>query len=155
MNSRKTLIILVILAVIGGAAFSLAVTGDVKQAKQDMFADQPNQNTASKSADTSAPGTYIDYEEGVVASTPGTKLLFFHAQWCPQCRALEDDIQKNGVPSGVTIIKVDYDSNQQLRQKYGVTLQTTVVKVTDTGELVKKFVAYDNPSLDSVAKNLL
>jgi hypothetical protein len=68
---------------------------------------------------------------------------------------LDADIKQKGVPEGVAIIKVDYDTSQKLRQKYGVTLQTTIVRVDDNGELVKKYVAYDEPSLSAVAKNLL
>ncbi len=101
------------------------------------------------------PGKYVDYSQNVIATTAGTKLLFFHAPWCPQCRALEADIKSKDIPTGVTIIKVDYDSNQQLRKKYGVTIQTTVVRVNDNGELIAKYVAYDEPTLASVTANLL
>jgi hypothetical protein len=68
---------------------------------------------------------------------------------------LESDIKQAGAPQGVTIIKVDYDSSQKLRQQYGVALQTTVVRVDDAGSLVKKFVAYDDPSLAAVREALL
>src|SRR3989338_6713421 len=104
---------------------------------------------------TASRGKYIDYKDGVIASTKGTKLLFFHAAWCPQCVALDADIEKQGLPKGVVVIKVDYDSQQSLRQKYGVTLQTTVVRVDDEGELVAKFVAYDDPTIASVLEKLL
>ncbi len=100
-------------------------------------------------------GTYVNYADDVIAQTSGTKILFFHAPWCPQCRTLEADIQEKGVPSGVTIIKVDYDSSQSLRQKYGVTIQTTLVKVDDQANLVEKFVAYNDPSVASIIENLL
>ncbi|GAA1704357.1 hypothetical protein GCM10009808_22790 [Microbacterium sediminicola] len=95
------------------------------------------------------PGVYVDYSEEALAAAEGTRILFFHAPWCPQCRALEADIQAVGVPQGMTILKVDYDSNQQLRQEYGVTLQTTLVAVDENGEKVSLFVAYDDPTLDA------
>src|SRR6478672_4386857 len=91
-------------------------------------ADSQNTQSAKKAASTEAsgaqtgsaelangasmqPGTYTEYQEGVVASTDGVKLLFFHAPWCPQCRMIDADIKERGVPNGVTILKVDYDSN--------------------------------------------
>ncbi|MGA1213799.1 MAG: thioredoxin domain-containing protein, partial [Solirubrobacterales bacterium] len=91
----------------------------------------------------------------LVASTPGTKLLFFHAPWCSQCVALEDDIEAKGLPEGVTVFKVDYDSNQDLRQEYGVTIQTTIVEVDEDGNELDSYVAYEDPTFDSVSAALL
>jgi len=156
MNKKAlTIILIVLLAIISGMAYLLMGssndTADTQVPKQDSTtSQQPKQRT-----DNATSGNYTAYNDGIVASTPGTKILFFHAPWCPQCRALETDIKQDGVPSGVTIIKVDYDSNQQLRQKYGVTIQTTMVKVDDNGDLVEKYVAYDDPTLDAVVKELL
>lgn len=105
--------------------------------------------------DTVQTGKYVDYAPGVIEQTEGTKILFFHAEWCPQCRALEADIRESGLPEGVTVIKVDFDNSQDLREKYGVTLQTTLVKVDDAGNLEEKFVAYQDPSVASLKENLL
>lgn len=107
------------------------------------------------SSSAAQPGQYVDYSPELVASTPGDKLLFFHASWCSQCVALEEDIEASGVPDGVTIFKVDYDSNQDLRQEYGVTIQTTMVKVDDNGEMIDSYVAYEDPTLDNVSAALL
>lgn len=153
-----------LILVVGGGLAYLLNTSDARDAMQDYqqnSSDTTQPTVEETTEETTAPavtneaGQYVDYSPGIIASTSGTKLLFFHAPWCPQCRALEADIKKQGVPSGVAIIKVDYDSNQDLRKKYGVTLQTTVVRVDDQGELVSKFVAYDDPSLSSVVENLL
>jgi len=100
-------------------------------------------------------GKYIDYSPDIIEKTTGTKIIYFHAPWCPQCRALEADIKAQGVPGGVTIIKVDFDTNQELRSRYGVTLQTTLVLVGEDGSELKKFVAYQDPTLEAVVKNLL
>lgn len=129
--------------------------------KADAPADKPVTNSSqlnqtNNTSNTSKPsGNYAVYSETDFAKTNGTKLLFFHAPWCAQCRSLESDIKQSGVPGGVTIFKVDYDTNQKLRQKHGVTIQTTFVKVDDQGNTIKKYVAYDNPVLSSVIENLL
>lgn len=152
-----TILGIILTAAIAGGMYLLSGQG-TKDLKSDMAASgaQSEASLAVPDASTqAAPGAYVDYSDTVVATSPGTKLLFFHAPWCPQCRALDEDIRVKGAPDGVTIIKVDYDSNQALRKKYGVTLQTTIVRVDDNGELVKKYVAYDEPSLDSIVKNLL
>lgn len=115
----------------------------------------PTPSSTPTPAGQVAPGAYKDYDAEVVASTSGTKVLFFHAPWCPQCRQLDSEIRKGTLPDNTTIFKVDYDTNQSLRQKYGVTLQTTLVKVDDQGNLVAKYVAYEDPTLDSIKQNIL
>jgi thiol-disulfide isomerase/thioredoxin len=160
MNKRIGLIVLIIALLIGsGVLYLLYAPGP----------DEPVRNAGVQSADNppvdsgrpaegqsaSTPGEYVDYREGIIAEASGTTLLFFHAPWCPQCRTLESDIKTKGVPQGVTIIKVDYDSSQKLRQEYGVTIQTTVVRVDKDGRLVEKFVAYNEPSMAAVEEALL
>ena len=103
---------------------------------------------------TTQTGQYVDYNEQVFANTQGRRWLFFHAGWCPQCRALEKDIQEKGVPDGVTIFKVNYDADGGLKKQYGVTLQTTIVEVDGQGNEIQKFVAYDDPTLQAVMNAL-
>jgi thiol-disulfide isomerase/thioredoxin len=106
-------------------------------------------------APTTSPGVYVEYSDDAIARAEGRVLLFFHAPWCPQCRSVESDILAEGVPAGVTIIKVDFDSRQDLRQRYGVTLQTTFVEVDADGTELQKHVAYDDPHLDAVIAAML
>jgi thiol-disulfide isomerase/thioredoxin len=105
---------------------------------------------ASATPEAPAEGVYLDYTDGVIEATAGPKVLFFHASWCPQCRQLDEELVAEGAPDGLTVFKVDYDSRTDLRQKYGVTLQTTVVFVDDRGELISSSVLYDHPSIDSL-----
>jgi thiol-disulfide isomerase/thioredoxin len=104
---------------------------------------------------TTSPGAYLEYSDDAIARADGRVLLFFHAPWCPQCRSVEADILAEGVPAGITIIKVDYDSRQDLRQRYGVTLQTTFVEVDADGAALQKHVAYDDPRLAAVIAAML
>lgn len=159
---KKVLIIIVgiVLSIGAGTTYLLNSSADnvavKKTAEQSQQSNPENMPSNSMTKDaTSNNGVYKDYSPTAIAETNGTKLLFFHASWCPQCRALEADIKQKGVPGGVVIIKVDYDTNQALRQKYGVTLQTTIVRVDDNGNLVKKYVSYDEPTLEAVKRNLL
>jgi len=71
----------------------------------------------------------------------GDVVLFFHASWCPSCKALNSDIEKNvgAIPAGVTILKTDYDKETELKKKYGVTTQHTLVQVDKDGNLIKKW----------------
>lgn len=158
-NMDKKLVVtvmLIVAAVGGGFAYLLSKDKDREQPAVVQQQDTKPQATSSGEQQASqSAGAYKEYSEAAFAATSGTKVLFFHAAWCPQCRQLESDIKKGKIPGGVTIFKVDYDSSQKLRQKYGVTLQTTLVKVDDSGNEIKKFVAYDDPSLEAVVRNLL
>jgi len=109
----------------------------------------------SPSAEPATPGAYVPYSETAFVSAKGTRLLFFHATWCQQCRALDASISRSTLPDAVTILKVDYDSQQALRTKYGVTLQTTIVRVDADGNKVESYVAYDEPTFESVKRELL
>lgn len=110
-----------------------------------------NENGGTGDAgDAEEAGVYVDYDESVLSATSGPKALFFHATWCPQCRALDEDLRAQGPPDGLAVFKVDYDSATDLRQRYGVTLQTTVVFIDDDGEEISKSVLYDEPSVGSL-----
>lgn len=90
-------------------------------------------------------GTYTDYQEGVLAQGPETQVLFFHASWCPSCRTLEKNILDEGqLPSGVAIYKIDYDSSSDLKAKYGVRTQHTLVQVDSEGNMIKKWSGGNN-----------
>lgn len=87
-------------------------------------------------------GSYESYSpEKLSLASDGKVLLFFHAIWCPVCRNIEAEINSNpeALPAGTHILKVDYDKEISLRQKYGVTVQHTFVQVDASGNLIQKF----------------
>lgn len=143
-----------LLIVVGG---TIVMTQKTQAPTQSNASSQEPQNqTAPSQEQVAAIGQYLPYSADAVAMTTGNIILFFHASWCPQCRTLDADISQNiSAQNNLTIYKVDYDSNQSLRQKYGVTLQTTLVKIDSNGDIIKKYVAYDQPTLAAVKENLL
>lgn len=155
MNKKALIVVGLIVTLIGAGLAYLLVFPQDSTNKGTVVSDPAATQTSQCENCDQKSGAYVPYSADVISQTSGTKILFFHAPWCPQCRELEASIQAGTIPSGVTIIKVDYDSSQGLRQKYGVTIQTTLVRVSDNGELEKKFVAYSEPTLDAVIKNLL
>jgi thiol-disulfide isomerase/thioredoxin len=86
-------------------------------------------------------GAYLSKAEYAeqAASRAGSKVVyFFHAPWCPTCRATEKAIARDGIPAGLTLVKVDFDTESDLRKQYGVTTQHTFVQVDPSGaELAK------------------
>ncbi len=90
-------------------------------------------------------GTFTEYSADKLAlADSGDVVLFFHADWCPSCRNLERDITANTVPDNVHILKVDYDEETALKQKYGVTRQHTLVVVDSAGNKVKTLTGLTN-----------
>lgn len=79
--------------------------------------------------------SYADYAKDMAMAAKGAHVvLFFHAPWCPDCRATEQSLTTAGVPDGLTVVKVDYDSMTDLKQKYGITQQHTFVLVDAMGD---------------------
>ncbi len=98
--------------------------------------------TPTAGSESSAGGAYVtraEYDADPAAYSGTTVVYFFHASWCPSCRATEKAIDAEGVPAGLTVVKVDYDSETDLRKTYGVTQQHTFVQVDDAGKELAKW----------------
>ncbi len=99
-------------------------------------------DTEGDAMDAESISGYIDYDSQTVDSAVAqgqNVALFFHADWCPSCRALEENIEENigDISSDTAIFKVDYDTSVALRRAHGVTMQHTIVYLsadTDTSE---------------------
>jgi thioredoxin-like negative regulator of GroEL len=121
---------------------------------------QTNTDTKSPDADQEPtaeikPGRFEEYKESKLSESGYNEtIVFFYAPWCPECRAFEMAIDEQGVPDGVQILQLDYDSSDELKAKYGVTLQTTFVKVGKDGELISKWVGYSqDKSVNAILEN--
>ncbi len=68
-------------------------------------------------------------------------VLFFHANWCPTCVAIEKDIKAHlkDIPKDLTLLRVNYDDATDLKELYSVTGQYTFVQVDNSGKLLKKW----------------
>jgi thiol-disulfide isomerase/thioredoxin len=104
--------------------------------------------SSSASQSSSAPkpttGAYVDYDawQADQAAFAGTDVvLFFAASWCPTCRRADANLTGDpaSIPPGLTIVKTDYDSQTELKQRYGVTVQHTFVQVDEQGEALAKW----------------
>ena len=110
----------------------------------------------SSEAAPSGPGSYItlaDYDanKGAYASTD--VVLFFNAQWCSTCKVARDNIETDlaSIPSDLTIVVVDFDTANDLRQMYGVTVQHTFVQVDSEGNELAKWSG--TVTADEIAQN--
>ncbi|MDQ3099612.1 MAG: thioredoxin family protein [bacterium] len=88
---------------------------------------------------------YLDYSAQNFTSSQkyGKTLLFFAATtWCSNCAELDAEIKKKAteLPSDITILKVDYDRDKEMKAKYGVTMQTTLVLLDKNGTEEKRWI---------------
>lgn len=102
-----------------------------------------------------ASGRYEDYSFDLIDDTGyQTTILFFYAGWCPECRGYDQAIKAASLPDGLQILKVNYDDAQALRKQYGVTIQSSFVRVNGAGEKQKLWNGYGKEkSLDVILEN--
>ncbi|MFZ2523509.1 MAG: thioredoxin family protein [Minisyncoccia bacterium] len=115
------------------------VVNEVTNTMPVLGSDTPEMVVETKPV---SAGSYEAYSaEKIANAETGDVVLFFHATWCPSCKALNGDIEKNvsTIPTGVTILKTDYDKEVALKKKYGVTYQHTLVQVDKDGNMIKKW----------------
>jgi thiol-disulfide isomerase/thioredoxin len=113
--------------------------------EKDDVTMQEKETTAMK-----AVGNYANYDQNLLGRYENT-VLFFHATWCPSCRAADAALSGAEIPEGLSVLKLDFDTATDLRKKYGVTSQHTFVQVDAQGNLIKKWVG-GNSVADIVEK---
>ncbi|HMQ01825.1 MAG TPA: thioredoxin family protein [Candidatus Doudnabacteria bacterium] len=121
-------------------------------AENEVMSESPGSQQAVQKS-----GSYQNYSSATLQSehAAGNKVvLFFHAPWCPFCREADSAFSSNEdkIPSGVTVLKIDYDSNSELRKKYGITTQHSFVQINPDSELVTKWIGGDIDNLIKFVK---
>lgn len=87
---------------------------------------------------TAALGVFVDFSEEALREHAETKrVVFFHADWCSTCNFYKRQIESADVPSGITILKADYDNDTELKARYGVNVQSTFVLLDEDGEVLR------------------
>ncbi|MBE4718577.1 thioredoxin domain-containing protein [Pseudarthrobacter sp. AB1] len=130
----------------GSTSTGSSAAGETTAAQATSPASAPSAaapDTAPPAASAGQAGSFTTYTPEAVSSASETEtvVLFFHATWCSTCKLLASDIEANAasIPAGIKILKVDYDSETALKQKYGVTLQHTLVQVKPDGSQIAKW----------------
>lgn len=146
MKNILTLIVLgVAVGILALAGFTLIQN---KQKSQNQMMETTKQSRvmeslpAQQGEQVMEESSYVDYSPTAYAQAIGKKrVLFFHASWCPTCKEANTDFTSNSsnIPDGVVVFKTDYDTQQDLKEKYGITYQHTFVQVDDQGAEVTKW----------------
>jgi len=106
-------------------------------------------NLEAEKLDTSQNGVvgkgfYISYES--YESAPdlyknSDVILFFNASWCSTCKVARENFEASldQIPADMAIVVVDFENSDDLRKRYGVTLQHTFIQIDSNGDALKKW----------------
>lgn len=105
------------------------------------------------------------FEEGAPVATPSAsskedlKVMLFYATWCPHCEKylstgkwdkFDEEVKKEkSITENVKFEKIDYDKNQALGDRYGVSAFPTIIAV-DADEKVYRFQGSRDKSEDII-----
>jgi len=130
-----------------------------KDAKDGMKKDSMEKDAMEKDSmekdSMNKGGEFVTYEQYMEHSDAamhhdGRTVLFFDASWCPDCQKLKNALssEHDVIPADVTVVDVDYDSHNDLRKQYGVTMQHTFVEVDAQGNKVSSWSITDPSALN-------
>ena len=64
-------------------------------------------------------------------------ILDFWAEWCGPCKMVAPVLEELSAESGVKLVKVNVDEEQELAQSFGIT-SIPAIMVVEKGEIVKQ-----------------
>lgn len=99
-------------------------------------------STPFENTNPSTLDKYQDYSiQSFQQSSTNKRVYFFYAKWCPTCKTAHSEFtnQSSQIPDDVIIFRTDYDTETELKKKYGITYQHTFVQVDDQGNELSKW----------------
>ncbi len=171
MNKKIILIVLTLILFTGGVVYLVTSFGGSDMVFEENLSPNTNEsenatnnddifytdlggiNASSNTSNTTVndttiapPGLYDIYDSSRVSGASGRIVLFFHSIRCSSCEGLEKDLLLNrrNIPTGITILDVDYENGVEFKEKYGVELNHTLVEIDKEGNLIKKWIGSRN-----------
>lgn len=137
--------------VMAASVVTLGVSADMQAQQAGMAA--PPSKAAMMTARDFAPFTREAFN--AAADSGKTTLVFFHAPWCPVCKAQEPKVlaHLNGDARDVVALKVDYDTNLDLRKEMKVEKQSTLILYSGSREIARLSYKSDDASIDELFKH--
>jgi thiol-disulfide isomerase/thioredoxin len=125
-----------------------SMEGDMEMGEETSMDD-------SSDMEGEVAGSYEAYSADKLAfADEGNVVIFFRASWCPSCKALDEDIKESlgDIPADLVILDADYDAETELKQKYEVTTQHSLVQVDSEGNMIQKWAG--GSTLESIVEKL-
>ena len=139
MNKRNGIIIILILGIIGiiTVYFKLNTpepTNFDPKNMQNLMQIKPGESNKNS-------GDFItkdEYHKNIDKYKNRKLIYFFKTDWCFACKVVSADARANLnlIPSNVVFVELDFDTENELRERYQVTVQTTFVHVDKDGNKI-------------------
>lgn len=133
-HMKTSLLILGLVVLLAGGALFASNSGRSQSG---------NPSLESRQAGKIAP-SYEWYSKDALikAQQKGRAVVYFWAVWCPTCKVLDAQLKErsNELPEDVTILKTNYDTEKELKKKYQIVQQHTLVQVDKEGNEVTKWI---------------
>ncbi len=152
----KTMKIGILIAIVFGIGLSIILTNQLSGANNrkpelsttpsTQESNQVQVTAENPQPDANATNSYQEFSDTVLLENlDKRRILFFYANWCPTCKAAEQDIQANmhQLPTDVVVIRVNYndtdtdDSEKELARNYAITYQHTFVYIDAQNNAIK------------------
>jgi thiol-disulfide isomerase/thioredoxin len=151
-------ILLIATAAYGGGSRSSDEPSGQAEAMMSRPEDPPEggmmmSNTVPEEAMMSSGGKvfFTSLDDARMLAAAGPTVLFFHADWCPICRADMQEIDSRSNELGnITVVVVDYDRQAELKKMYGITYQHTYVQIDGEG---RKIAMWNGGGVDGILEN--
>lgn len=98
----------------------------------------------AQASEEKARAKLVQFEHGstdlsAIAEKEEKTVVFFFASWCPNCILTLSELSEkwSDVEPDITLVIADYDTETDLKAKYGVTYQDTFVLLDKKAEGVK------------------
>lgn len=166
----KTMKIGILVAIVFGIGLSIVLTSQLSGAnnRKPELSTTPSPQESNRiqvtaenpQPDANATNSYQEFSETVLSEAiDKRRVLFFYANWCPTCKAAEQDIQANmqQLPPDVVIIRVNYndsdtdENEKELAKKYAITYQHTFVHLDAQNNAIK---TWNGGQLKEIVENL-
>lgn len=80
-------------------------------------------------------------------------VLFFHSPTCAACVRADNEFVGNAskIPAGITVMRVNFESEEQLKKRYGVTASHTFLEIDLSGKVLTR---WDGGGFETMLKNI-
>ena len=137
---KRLTIILIVLTIVNLGVFASGQTEAPVMEAPAMEGPAMEMEPAMDSDMKPAMGPLHEFDgmdKAMMSAAEQPTVLFFHASWCPTCKAAMKDLEANvSKLKGYTIYITDYDTTEELQKKYGVTYQHTFVQIDSEGNAI-------------------